>query len=111
MTWRTSSATFGDWDEVELNCWREDQTTDVVEDPIIWALRCPAVRTLNFRRKLHPGVSWGFGGTRESGFAPCCPASSILAGLASISFAGSPPRPGLVAGQRWCGSWGRQTPG
>ena len=52
MTWRTSSATFGDWDEVELNCWREDQTTDVVEDPIIWALRCPAVRTLNFRREL-----------------------------------------------------------
>ena len=31
--------------------------------------------------------------------------------LASISFAGSPPRPGPVAGQRWSGSWGRQTPG
>ena len=31
--------------------------------------------------------------------------------LASISFAGSPPRPGRVAGLRWCGSWGRQTPG
>ena len=31
--------------------------------------------------------------------------------LASISFAGSPPRPGRVAGQRWCGSWGRQTRG
>ena len=31
--------------------------------------------------------------------------------LASISFAGSPPWPGRVAGQRWCGSWGRQTPG
>ena len=31
--------------------------------------------------------------------------------LASISFAGSPPWPGPVAGQRWCGSWGRQTPG
>ena len=31
--------------------------------------------------------------------------------LASISFAGSPPRRGPVAGQRWCGSWGRQTPG
>ena len=56
MTWRTSSATFGEWDEVELNCWREDQTTDVVEDPIIWALRCPAVRTLNFRRELPPGA-------------------------------------------------------
>ena len=40
-----------------------------------------------------------------------CPASSILAGLASTSFAGSPPRPGPVVGQRWCGSWGRQTPG
>ena len=31
--------------------------------------------------------------------------------LASISFAGSPPWRGPVAGQRWCGSWGRQTPG
>ena len=31
--------------------------------------------------------------------------------LASISFAGSPPRPAPVAGLRWCGSWGRQTPG
>ena len=31
--------------------------------------------------------------------------------LASISFAGSPPWPGSVAGQRWSGSWGRQTPG
>ena len=31
--------------------------------------------------------------------------------LASISFAGSPPWPGPVAGLRWCGSWGRQTPG
>ena len=31
--------------------------------------------------------------------------------LASISFAGSPPGPGPVAGQRWSGSWGRQTPG
>ena len=31
--------------------------------------------------------------------------------LASISFAGSPPWPGRVAGQRWSGSWGRQTPG
>ena len=31
--------------------------------------------------------------------------------LASISFAGSPPWPGPVAGRRWCGSWGRQTPG
>ena len=41
-----------------------------------------------------------------------CPASTIFAGpVASISFAGSPPRPGRVAGQRWCGSWGRQTPG
>ena len=31
--------------------------------------------------------------------------------LASISFAGSPPWPGPVAGLRWSGSWGRQTPG
>ena len=31
--------------------------------------------------------------------------------LASISFAGSPPWPGPVAGQRWSGSWGRQTRG
>ena len=28
--------------------------------------------------------------------------------LASISFAGSPPWPGPVAGLRWCGSWGRK---
>ena len=40
-----------------------------------------------------------------------CPASTIFAGLASISFADSPPRPVPVAGRRWCGSWGRQTPG
>ena len=57
-----------------------------------------------------------------------CPASTILADLSSISFAGSPPRPGqrwLRPGQRWLrprqsrrvgglhrsGSWGRQTPG
>ena len=31
--------------------------------------------------------------------------------LESISFAGSPPRPGPVVGQRRSGSWGRQTPG
>ena len=31
--------------------------------------------------------------------------------LASISFAGSPPRLGPVAGLRWSGSWGRQTLG
>ena len=31
--------------------------------------------------------------------------------LASISFAGSPPRPGSVAGLHRSGSWGRQTPG
>ena len=43
--------------------------------------------------------------------ADVCPASTILAGLASTSFAGSPPRPGPVVGQRRCGSWGRQTPG
>ena len=42
---------------------------------------------------------------------PRCPASTIFTDLASISFAGSPPRPGRVAGQRWSGSWGRQTPG
>ena len=35
----------------------------------------------------------------------------FLTRLASISFAGSPPRPGRVAGQRWSGSWGRQTRG
>ncbi len=43
-----------------------------------------------------------------------CPALSrvnYICRLASISFAGSPPRPGRVAGRRWCGSWGRQTPG
>ena len=31
--------------------------------------------------------------------------------LASISFAGSPPRPGPAVGPHRCGSWGRQTPG
>ena len=41
----------------------------------------------------------------------CCPASTIFASLASISFAGSPPRPGPVAGLHRCGSWGRQIPG
>ena len=40
-----------------------------------------------------------------------CPASTILAGLASISFAGSPPLSGPAAGLHRCGSWGRQTPG
>ena len=40
-----------------------------------------------------------------------CPASTIFASLASISFAGSPPRPGPVAGLHRCGSWGRQIPG
>ena len=45
---------------------------------------------------------------------PWCPASTILADLSSISFAGSPPRPQQsrrVAGLRQSGSWGRQTPG
>ena len=40
-----------------------------------------------------------------------CPASTIFAGLASISFAGSPPRLGPVAGPHQFGSWGRQIPG
>ena len=40
-----------------------------------------------------------------------CPASTIFADLASIIFAGSPPRPGPVAGLHQSGSWGRQTPG
>ena len=43
-----------------------------------------------------------------------CPASTRFADLSSISFAGSPPRPGQsrrVAGLRQSGSWGRQTPG
>ena len=40
-----------------------------------------------------------------------CPASTIFAGLASISFAGSPPRLGHVAGPHQFGSWGRQIPG
>ena len=35
---------------------------------------------------------------------PTCPASTILAGLASIIFAGSPPLSGPAAGLRWCGS-------
>ena len=36
-----------------------------------------------------------------------CPASSILADLASISFTDSPPVPDPVAEQRRYGSWGR----
>ena len=49
-------------------------------------------------------------------WAITCTASQVsrvnyICRLASISFAGSPPRPGRVAGQRWSGSWGRQTPG
>ena len=39
-----------------------------------------------------------------------CPASTKYAELSSISFAGSPPLPGPVAGRRRCGSWARQTP-
>ena len=39
-----------------------------------------------------------------------CPASSILAGPASISFAGSPPFADPVAGPRRCGSWRHRTP-
>ncbi len=43
-----------------------------------------------------------------------CPASTILADLSSISFAGSPPRPQQsrrVAVLRQSGSWGRRIPG
>ena len=40
-----------------------------------------------------------------------CPASSIVAGLASTSFAGSPPLRGCGAERRRCGSCGRQTRG
>ncbi len=39
-----------------------------------------------------------------------CPASTKYAELSSLSFAGSPPLPGAVAGRRRCGSWARQTP-
>ncbi len=39
------------------------------------------------------------------------PASTKFAELSSISFAGSPPVPGLVAGLHRCGSWARQTLG
>ena len=46
-----------------------------------------------------------------NGTIASCPASTIFASLASISFAGSPPRPGPVAGLHRCGSWGRQIPG
>ena len=37
--------------------------------------------------------------------SPSCPASTKIADLASISFAGSPPRPGPVAGLHQSGSW------
>ena len=40
-----------------------------------------------------------------------CPASTIVAEKSSISFAGSPPLPGPVAGLHPSGSWGRQTRG
>ena len=40
-----------------------------------------------------------------------CPASTILAGLASIIFAGSPPCPCPVAGLRRYESWGHRIPG
>ena len=51
-------------------------------------------------------------GDRNVSYA-CHPLSRVnyICRLASISFAGSPPWPGPVAGRRWCGSWGRQTPG
>ena len=42
---------------------------------------------------------------------PSCPTSSIVAGLASTSFAGSPPDPAPAAGPLRCGSWGRRIPG
>ena len=58
---------------------------------------------------------------RLSQFHTYCPASTILAELPSISFAGSPPLPGQcwlrpqqsrrAAVRRQSGSWGRQTPG
>ena len=40
-----------------------------------------------------------------------CPASTILAGLASIIFAGSPPCPHPVSGLRRYESWGHRIPG
>ena len=43
--------------------------------------------------------------------SPSCPASTIIADLASISFAGSPPRLGPDVGLHQSSSWGRQTPG
>ena len=49
--------------------------------------------------------------TQKENLKGICPASTIFASLASISFAGSPPRPGPVAGLHRCGSWGRQIPG
>ena len=65
--------------------------------------QCAAVRrstTADRRRGTHthgnPGAS--------------CPASTKYAELSSLSFAGSPPLPGPVAGRRRCGSWARQTP-
>ena len=41
----------------------------------------------------------------------CCPASTILAGLASIIFAGAPPLPGPAAGPHWYESWAHRIPG
>ena len=45
------------------------------------------------------------------GGAPPCPASTILAGLASIIFAGAPPLLGPAAGPHWYESWVHRIPG
>ena len=60
--------------------------------------------------KTHLAVALGLEAISR-GYGAYCPASTIFASLASISFAGSPPRPGPVAGLHRCGSWGRQIPG
>ena len=50
-----------------------------------------------------PGVGTAMWSDSHPTIGEGWPASTILAG--------SPPRLGPVAEQRWCGSWGRQTPG
>ena len=60
-----------------------------------------------------PTASWSSSIRRSSRYVVFRQLSRVnyICRLASISFAGSPPRRGPVAGLRWCGSWGRQTPG
>ena len=60
--------------------------------------------------RAHDYICCGATSPRCCCITTSCPASTKYAELSSISFAGSPPLPGPVAGRRRCGSWARQTP-